>query len=111
MRRDDHSDSTDEKGILLLGALFLSTLTMLIVTVGLTRTFTEMRAATLNLRRTQDFHIAEAALDYGIVAAENQVLTFDQFPINLQAVVPPHAADDSRLYRFAAPVPLRYQWI
>ncbi len=101
--------STDEKGILLLGALFLSTLTMLIVTVGLTRTFTEMRAAILNLRRTQDFHIAEAALDYGIVAAENQVLTLDQFPSTLNPVASPTLptisgyTDSLHLYYFDPP--------
>ena len=86
--------SEDEKGIFLLGTLFLSTLTMLIVTVGLTRTFTEMRAATLNLRKTQDFHMAEAAIDYGLVEARRQVLTLDQFPTQLWPPIAPPTLPD-----------------
>ncbi len=100
MRSRWRNASEDEKGIFFLGALFLSTLTMLIVTVGLTRTFTEMRAATLNLRKTQDFHMAEAAIDYGIVEARRQVLTLDQFPTQLTVINPPTLPDIPGHYTF-----------
>lgn len=64
MRHNPHRNAQDEQGMLLLGALFLSTLTMLLISVSLTRTFTEMRAATLNMSQAQTFHLAEGEIDF-----------------------------------------------
>lgn len=78
--------SDNEHGFVLLVALFVVSIVMMHVTIGLTRTASEVLAARGNAVKMQTFHLAEGALDDAVAAVSAQIRDHGQFPANLGAV-------------------------